>query len=185
LADSWEDTRSIAALLGAFMGGLSERDSNLMREAGVVAWWRESIPPEIARHTLGVSMRDGELSVAVDSSTWAAELSALSEQLRENIEQAAGKGAVRSIRFTVSRRVQMARDEQRDREELDELYKPEDVAPVALSPQERAQIEHAAEQIDDEELRQAFVEAMVTDMELDKGRKTRSEPQGGARKPTG
>ena len=79
----------------------------------------------------------------------------------------------------------MARDEKREREELDDLYKPEDVQPVALSPQERAQIEHAAEQIDDEELRQAFVEAMVTDMELDKGRKTRSEPQKGARKPTG
>ena len=79
----------------------------------------------------------------------------------------------------------MARDEKREREELDDLYKPEDVEPVALSPQERAQIEHAAEQIDDEELRQAFVEAMVTDMELDKGRKTRSAPQKGARKPTG
>jgi superfamily I DNA and RNA helicase len=172
-------------LLSAFVGGLSDRDATLMREAGVVAWWQTSVPEEIARHTLGVSMRDGELSVAVDSSTWAAEWSALSEQLRENIEEAAGKGSVRSIRFTVSRRVQMARDDERELEELDDLYKPEDVEPVALSPQERAQIEHAAEQIDDEELRQAFVEAMVTDMELDKGRKARSGPQKGARKPTG
>ena len=185
MADSWDDTRSIASLVGEFIDGLSRRDASLMREASVVEWWRASVPPEIARHTLGVSMRDGQLSVAVDSSTWAAELTALSEQLRENIEQAAGKGSVSSIRFTVSRRVQMARDEQREREELDDLYKPEDVEPIPLSSQERAQIEHAAEQIDDEELRQAFVEAMVTDMELDKGRKARSEPQEGARKPTG
>jgi hypothetical protein len=56
---------------------------------------------------------------------------------------------------------------------------------VALTAQERAQVEHAAEQIADEELRQAFVEAMVTDMELEKGRKAASEAQRAARKPTG
>ena len=68
---------------------------------------------------------------------------------------------------------------ERENEELDELYKPEDVEPVPLTPQERAQVEHAAEQIEDEELRQAFIEAMVTDMELEKGRKAASEAQKG------
>lgn len=185
MADSWDDTRSITSLVASFVDGLSDRDRMMMREAGVVAWWQDSVPPEIAKHTMGVSMRDGELTVAVDSPTWATELTALSERLRENIEKAAGKGSVRSIRFTVSRRVQMARDEAREQDELDDLYKPEDVVPIGLTPQERAQIEHAAEQIEDEELRQAFIEAMVTDMELDKGRKARSAPQKRPQEPTG
>ena len=75
----------------------------------------------------------------------------------------------------------MAKNDDRDRDEYDELYEPEDVEPVALTPQERSQVEHAAEQIEDPQLRRAFVEAMVSDMELDKGRKAVSEAQKGSR----
>jgi hypothetical protein len=185
VADSWDDTRSIGELVAAFVDRLDDRDRQCLREAGVVAWWKQSVPEEIARHTEVVGIRDGELLVNVDSSTWASELTALSGRLQTMIEEAAGKGSVRSLRFTVSRRVAMVRDAERENEELDELYKPDDVQPVALTPQERAQVEHAAEQIEDEELRQAFVEAMVTDMQLEKGRKAASESQKGAGKPTG
>jgi hypothetical protein len=185
VADSWEDTRRIGDLVAAFVGRLDERDRQRLREAGVIAWWKEAVPEEIARHTEVVGIRDGELLVNVDSSTWAAELTALSGRLQTMIEEAAGKGSVRSLRFTVSRRVAMVRDAERENEELDELYKPDDVEAVRLTPQERAQVEHAAEQIGDEELRQAVVDALVTDMELEKGRKAVSESQKGARKPTG
>jgi hypothetical protein len=185
MADSWDDTRSIGELVAAFVGGLDERDRRSLREAGVIAWWKESVPEEIARHTEVAGIRDGELLINVDSATWAAELSALSGRLQSMIEESAGKGSVRSLRFTVSRRVAMARDTERENDELDELYRPEDIEPVPLTPQERAQVEHAAEQIGDEELRQAFVDAMVTDMELEKGRRAVSESQKAARKPTG
>jgi hypothetical protein len=184
MADSWDDTRSIGELVAAFIGRLDERDRQQLREAGVVAWWNEAVPEEIARHTRVVGVRDGVLLVDVDSATWAAELTALSGRLQTMIEEAAGKGSVRSLRFTVSRRVAMARDAERENDELDELYQSEDIEPVTLTPQERAQAEHAAEQIGDEELRQAFIEAMVTDMELEKGRKAASEAQRAARKPT-
>jgi hypothetical protein len=185
MSDSWSDSKPVGELVQAFVAGLGPRDRERMVEAGVTTWWSSAIPPEIAQHTVGAAMRDGELVVEVDSPVWAAELSAMSEQIRVLIEEASGTGTVRSIRFTVSRRVAMAKQDDRDREELDELYEPEDVEPVPLTPQERSQVEHAAEQIDDAELRQAFIEAMVTDMELDKGRKAASEAQKGSRKPTG
>jgi hypothetical protein len=185
VADSWNDTRSIGELIAAFVDGLDDRDRQRLKEAGVIAWWKESVPKEIARHTEVAGIRDGELLINVDSSTWAAELSALSGRLQGMIEESAGKGSVRSLRFTVSRRVAMVRDAERENAELDELYKPEDIEPVPLTAQERAQVEHAAEQIGDEELRQAFVDAMVTDMELEKGRKAVSESQKGTRGPTG
>ncbi len=174
MADSWEDTRPVGDIIRAFLASLGPQDRRRLAEAGVVRWWNEAVPEEIARHTTVAGIRDGELLVHVDSGTWATELSGLSGKLLEMIEEAAGKGAVKSIRFTVSRRVEMARDEEREREEVDALYRPEDVTPVPLTPQERAQVEHAAEQIEDDEVRQAFVEAMITDMELEKGRKARS-----------
>ena len=132
-------------LVRAFVASLGPRDRERMAEAGVATWWAAAIPPEIARHTVGAAMRDGELVVQVDSPVWAAELSAMSEQLRVLIEEASGRGTVRSVRFTVSRRVAMAKQHERDGEEYDELYEPEDVEPVPLTPQERSQVEHAAD----------------------------------------
>ena len=184
MSDSWADSRPTGELVKAFVAGLGPRDRERMAEAGVATWWAAATPPEIARHTIGAAMRSGELVVQVDSPVWAAELSAMSEQLRVLIEEASGTGTVRSVRFTVSRRVAMAKKDDRDQEEFDDLYEPEDVEPVPLTPQERSQVEHAAEQIDDGELREAFIEAMVTDMELDKGRKAASESQKGSRRPT-
>lgn len=183
MSDSWSDSRPIGELVRSFVDGLGPRDRTRMVEAGVATWWAAAIPPEIARHTIGAALRDGELVVQVDSPVWAAELSAMSEQLRMLIEEASGTDTVRSVRFTVSRRVAMAKQDDRDRDEYDAFYEPEDVQPVPLTPQERSQVEHAAEQIDDAELREAFVEAMVTDMELDKGRKVASEAQKGSHKP--
>jgi hypothetical protein len=184
MADSWSDARPIRALISAFVSRLGPRDLELMRRAGVISWWETSVPPEIRRHTLAVDLRAGELLVHVDSSAWANELSALSEQLRVMIEEGAGEGTVDSVRFTVSRRVAMAATEDRDKDDLGDLYRPEDIEPVALSPQERRQVESAAEQIEDPELRLAFVEAMVTDMELEKGRKAANASQRAAQKRT-
>ena len=109
MSDSWEDSRPVGELVRAFVAGLGPRDRERMAEAGVATWWAAAIPPEIARHTIGAAMRDGELVVQVDSPMWAAELSAMSEQLRVLIEEASGTGTVRSVRFTVSRRVAMAK----------------------------------------------------------------------------
>jgi hypothetical protein len=179
------DGRSISGLLQAFLAGLGPRDREKVAEAGVVAWWETSVPPEIGRHTIGVAIRDGDLVVSVDSAAWAAELSAMSEQLRELMAEASGTDTVRTVRFTVSRRVAMAKQDDRDQEEIDGLYQPDDVEPVPLTPQERGQVENAAQQIEDPELRQAFIEAMVTDMELDKGKKAASVAQKRSGGPTG
>jgi hypothetical protein len=183
VSDSWSDTRNTNELVRSFIASLGPRDRERMRDAGIVAWWASAVPPEIAAHTIGAAVREGELVVQVDSPVWAAELSAMSEQLRMLVGEATGTDTVKSVRFTVSRRVAMARQDSRDQEEYDELYEPEDVAPIPLTPQERSQVEHAAEGIEDPTLRQAFIEAMVADMELDKGRKAAGEAQKGSRKP--
>lgn len=183
MSDSWSDTKGTGELVRAFLASLGPRDRERVAEAGVVSWWASAVPPEIAAHTISAAIRDGELVVQVDSPVWAAELSAMSEQLRILMREATGTDAVSSVRFTVSRRVAMARQDSRDQEERDALYEPEDVDPVPLTPQERSQVEHAAEGIDDPTLRQAFIEAMVADMELDKGRKAAGEAQKGSQKP--
>lgn len=136
--------------------------------------WREVAGPEIAKHTTGSALREGELLVYVDSPTWAHELSAMAEHMRVRLNEALGEELVRSVRFAVSRAV---RQEQQLREEevaASRYYAEDDVEPVPLSEQEHAQVEFAAGNISDERLREAVVRAMTRHLEWKKGTRARN-----------
>ena len=74
-------------------------------EGRVMAAWPSVAGEEVARHTLGFAMTDGELVVMVDSPTWANELSLMSEDYKRRLNEAVGEELVRAVRFSVSKRV--------------------------------------------------------------------------------
>jgi hypothetical protein len=137
--------------------------------ARAVAAWNDAVGEEIARHTQGLSIRDAELTVAVDSPVWANELTLLAEDLRSKVNQQLGQELVRSLRFTVSRKVLERRlgEESEAREER--AYEADTTPRIPLSEPERAQVEYASRSIEDSGLREAAVRAMTADLELKKG----------------
>ncbi len=135
--------------------------------------WGRVAGEEIGKHTVGSALHDGELLVYVYSPTWATELSVMAEHLRVRINEELGEELVRSVRFTVSRRVQEERATLAAEEEQERFYAEDDVELLPLSRQERSQIEHMAAAIGDEALREAAVKAMTRHLEWKKG--TRAE----------
>jgi predicted nucleic acid-binding Zn ribbon protein len=70
--------------------------------AEVQEGWEVAAGPEIARHSEPVSEKDGVVTVRCNSGVWAAELSMMSRQLLERLNEArAGDRQVREIRFVV------------------------------------------------------------------------------------
>jgi preprotein translocase subunit SecD len=162
-----------------------DRDGS-MTKAKVVAVWPEVAGPQIADHTLGLELRGGgELVVYVDSHTWANELTLLSDRLVTDLQERAGKRSVRSIRFTVSRKVADEHRWRRERAGVEEAYSEDIVEPVAVTDNELAQIEHLARGIEPSSLREAAVRAMRADLEWRKGLKVRKSAQRAAGGATG
>lgn len=75
-----------------------------LRAARACAAWEEVAGPLAARHSKAIRVTDGELLVAVDTPAWATEMSLMKDRYLEEIQARVGKDAVRSIRFTVSKR---------------------------------------------------------------------------------
>ncbi len=76
------------------------------KAAEVILRWPEIAGPDNARHTMPVSLAQGELTVSVvatpgsyDANTWALNLSLLAPMFLEKIEAAVGVGVVTKIRF--------------------------------------------------------------------------------------
>jgi len=70
--------------------------------AGVQDGWTLAAGAEVARHCEPVSEKAGVLTVRCDSAVWAAELSMMSQQLLERLNQPrAADRHVREIRFVV------------------------------------------------------------------------------------
>jgi hypothetical protein len=175
-----ERGRSVAAGSGArrLVEGL-DKNGNLER-AQAVSQWSEIAGPEVSSHARGFVMRGAELVVSVDSSAWAAELSAMSEQYRMAVNAALGKEMVGAIRFTVSRAV-------RDTEPGPTAAAEPMVRPVALSEEERKRINDMAHPIHSEPVRHAAVRAAEASLAWRKGLEDESrEPTGdGARRGSG
>ncbi len=162
---------SLDAALDGLERRLQRASKGRFLQVRVARVWDEVAGPTVARHTAGVYLRSGELNVLVDSHVWAAELSALSGPYIEAFNAVFGRSLVRSVRFTVSRRVRQAKEEEEAREAVDPLYSPEPGRAVPLSPTERAQVEASVAVIDDVELREAALRATIASMEWQKGRK--------------
>ncbi len=69
----------------------------------VVVRWPEIAGPAVADHSRARDVKNGLLTVHVDSSLWATELAAAAPLLLERIAAAVGEGVVTGIRFVAGR----------------------------------------------------------------------------------
>ncbi len=145
--------------------------------ARVVSAWNAICGDVVSNHTCGVAFRDGELFVSVDSPAWANELSLMVESFRSALAAHLGQDLVRSIRFTVSRRVQAGKARDSAERDVTEFYKPDDVMGVSLSDVERNQAAYVSQAVPDERLREIALRVMIKDLEWKKAVRTRSSAQ--------
>ena len=153
-----------------------DRSGGLLK-ARAAEVWDEVVGPDIAGHTVGMGVRSGELNVHVDSHAWAAQLTLMSEQLKDRVNTALGENSVRSIRFTVSSAVSEARTQETTEVQARRRYGGEVVEPVPLSDDEIREIAEAAGGIESDSVREAAIRARIRDRELKKGRERRSSTQ--------
>ena len=165
-----EGLRKVAKSLGG---------KGLESQAEVTAVWGTAVGENVARHAQVAGVRKGELLVNVDSAAWAVELSAMSGHLLERINEALGKNAVASIRFSTSSEVERARSESAERAEAASGYGDSDVAPVPLTEEERSRVEKSFSSVSDETLRLAAIRASVRDLEWKKGVRATKTAHGG------
>ena len=172
----------MGAALGGIVSRLDRKSGGAYSLARVTSVWTEVAGPSVAAHTTGAHMRQGTLIIYVDSPIWATELSAMSEPYRVTINTSLGEELVRSVRFSVSKRVAEERGLARQEEELDDFYDADVVDSVKLTEAEMSQVESSVSVIRDEELREAVLRATVRDMEWKRGiaaRNAREAASGG------
>jgi predicted nucleic acid-binding Zn ribbon protein len=68
--------------------------------AAVQTVWAEAAGETVARQAEPVSERDGEVTVACRSASWAQELDLLQDRLREQLNERLGGARVTRMRFT-------------------------------------------------------------------------------------
>jgi predicted nucleic acid-binding Zn ribbon protein len=68
--------------------------------ARVQAAWAGAAGETVAQQATPVRERDGEVTVACRSASWAQELDLLSERLRERLNERLGEEGVSALRFT-------------------------------------------------------------------------------------
>lgn len=69
-----------------------------LTDATVLGRWPQLVGPDIAEHCTPVSLTDGELVVAAESTAWATQLRQLQRQLLTRLGAAVGRDVVRRIR---------------------------------------------------------------------------------------
>lgn len=149
---------------------LRRADKNGKRKGAMaVNAWEAVAGDAIAAHTKGFALRDdGELVIFVDSAAWANQLSLMASELMEGLNKHLGEVSVRSLRFTVSKKVKegLGAAPQAGIVERDGGEWPE---PAALNDIEVAQASRVASVIKNDALREAALRAMTKDLELKKG----------------
>lgn len=153
--------------------------------ARVVDAWNQAAGPEIAKHTHGAALRDGTLIVYVDSAAWANELVLMTDRFLSVIRSETGKSLVKSIRFTVSKRVSEIHAEEQRVGETEEYYKPDGYPTEPLTENELSQAAHIAAAVHDETLREAALKVMIKDLEWKKAVRTRKTAETGTDSPEG
>jgi hypothetical protein len=164
--------------LSRMISKLDRRSGGAYRQARAAWAWTEIAGPAVASHTTGAHLRGDELVVFVDSPVWAAELSALAEPYRLAINEALGQETVRSVRFSVSRKVEGERLREQQERQAEEYQRRDAVESVPLTEQERAQVIASAEAIPDDELREAVIRATIADLEWKKGLRAAKRREG-------
>jgi hypothetical protein len=100
----------LGSALERLVSRLDHKNGGGYLQSRVAQAWEDIAGPAIRAHTAGTHLRDGELVVYVDSPLWATELSALSEQYKTSMNSTLGQNPVRSVRFTVSRKVKQEKE---------------------------------------------------------------------------
>ena len=176
-------TTDLDSALQGLLGKLDRKNSGAWTAAKLAVLWADVAGPIVNAHTTGVHLRDGTLVVHVDSHARANDLAALSERYRVALNSGLGKEMIRSVSFTVTRKVGDERKIASAERETEEFYREDDVEPVPLTPTERAQVESSAAGIPDERLREAVIRATVKDLEWKRGiaqRNSRERPREGS-----
>lgn len=132
--------------------------------------WEKVAGPTVSAHTTGAHLREGELVIHVDSNAWATELSSLAGPYLEKMRDEMGETPMRSIRFTVSKKVGAEKKVKESEKERSEFYRPDDTPSIPLSRAEMEQVEASASVITDPELKEIAIRATVADLEGKKGR---------------
>jgi len=156
---------------------LDRKSGGRFAQEAIIDAWRHVAGDSVCAHTTGTHLRDGELVIFVDSPVWATELSALAGPYREALNAAVGQELVSTIRFSVSRKVNAERTRVEAERAADEEQSEDKVPSIALTDQERDQVEASAAVIEDEELREAVIRATVADLQWKKGLKAAKTPQ--------
>lgn len=86
--------------LGAAIEGLLDSEGWTMAAAtgSVFGRWAQIVGPELADHTQPEALRDGELTVAADSTAWATQLRLLAAQLVRRLNAELGPGSVQRVK---------------------------------------------------------------------------------------
>ena len=74
--------------------------SGRVAEGTVLGAWRSVVGAQIAEHASPVSLHDGVLSVAAESTAWATQLRLMQSQLLAKVAAAVGDGVVTALKIT-------------------------------------------------------------------------------------
>lgn len=147
------------------LGGREHAD-----KARVAQVWQTAVGEEVARHTYVKGVERGRLMVAVDSSVWATQLQVMSDRLKECINEEIGRELVRTIKFNVSQAVEKDRAEEARTEQARRGYGGQTVTPIELSKDEMRAARKLVEDIENPEIKDAALGAIVAEKEWEKGR---------------
>ena len=125
--------------------------SRILTEQAIISRWEEAVGPQIARRCRPLYLKDGRLTIVVDSPAWAQQLALLKRDLIGRFDTIAGKGAVRDLFFTTG-----------DVSSEESVPPSPPVIDTPLSPETEEAIEREAAAIADEELREAFSSLLRT-----------------------
>ena len=163
--------------IGNTIASLEQQDKNKFwkenRIAHIQSTWEDIMPAEILEHTDGVYVlkkEDGKhMTVYVDSSIWAADLSAQNYMILERMEKALGE-KIEDLRFIVSSAAYRKKKSREFRKRIEEQPPYiDDVERIPLSDEEVSQIRKEALVVEDERLREMLVSARIHDLETKKG----------------
>lgn len=164
-------TLSVADVAGELLGKADPAGRRF--GARVVAAWHEVCGEVVSTHTRGVAFTEGELIVSVDSPAWAQELGLMADDFRSALNTHLGQELVRGLRFTVSRRVQTAREDAARERDVAAYYAPDVPAPVPLTDVERQQVAYISRAVPDDRLREIAQRVMTKDLEWKKAQRAR------------
>ncbi|WP_328407746.1 DUF721 family protein [Nocardia sp. NBC_00403] len=89
-------------LLGRLTGSIAKNRgwSTKVAEGMVLGRWSGVVGDDIASHATPVTLKDGVLSIAAESTAWATQLRMLQGQILAKINAAVGQGVVTSLRIS-------------------------------------------------------------------------------------